>query len=310
MNKHVSYTWVGSFVIIFVAILIWLVIWLSAMMGDKKYHHYQIFAKADISGLSLSSAVRFSGVKVGSVMKIQIDKNDSQAVIITIKVEDGTPVTTSTVATVQTEGITGVQYVGLKSLLATAPPLKKRPGEKMASIPFQPSLFMRLSSAIQVITGQIEKLSKSVQHILSDENWHSITDTLANVDKISANLVAQGKRIDSIMKDTRTTLKNTAKASEYFPMMVSNAKVALDDLARTAKEVKKTTTRAREVIASTGNLVDSVSQQIVPEVQRFAGTLDQIGNNVAVLTGEMKRNPSVIIRGRKPTAPGPGERVK
>jgi phospholipid/cholesterol/gamma-HCH transport system substrate-binding protein len=310
MNRHVSYTWVGAFVIIFVAILIWLVIWLSAMMGDKKYHQYQIFAKADISGLSLSSAVRFSGVKVGSVTNIEIDQKDSQAVVITIKVEDGTPITTSTVATVQTEGITGVQYVGLKSLLATAPPLQQKRGEPIPSIPFQPSLFMRLSSAIQVITGQIEKLSKSVQHILSDENWHSITDTLANVDKISANLAAQGKRIDSIMQDTKVTLENTAKASKMFPTMVSNAKVALDDLAHAAKEVRKTTTKAREVITSTGDLVSSVSQQIVPEVHRFAGTLDQIGANVEVITGEMKRNPSVIIRGRKPTAPGPGERVK
>jgi phospholipid/cholesterol/gamma-HCH transport system substrate-binding protein len=279
-------------------------------MGDKKYHYYHIYAKADISGLSLSSAVRFSGVKVGSVTDIQIDKNDSQAVVITIKVEDGTPITTSTVATVQTEGITGVQYVGLKSLLATAPALKKEPGQEMPSIPFQPSLFMQLSSAIQLITGQIEKLSKSVQHILSDENWHSITDTLVNIDKISANLAAQGVRIDSIVKDTQVTLQNTAKASQQFPTLVSNAKVALDDLAKASKDVRQTMTAAKDVITSTNGLVDSVSQQILPEVQRFAGSLDQIGENVAVITGEMKRNPAVIIRGRKPTAPGPGEGVK
>jgi phospholipid/cholesterol/gamma-HCH transport system substrate-binding protein len=54
----------------------------------------------------------------------------------------------------------------------------------------------------------------------------------------------------------------------------------------------------------------SVSQQILPDVQRFTGTLDQIGDNVSSITDEMKRNPSVLLRGRKPTDPGPGEKLK
>lgn len=307
MNRHVNYTWVGSFVIVFVAILVWLAIWLSAAMNDKKYHTYQVLAQADISGLSLSSAVRFSGVKVGTVTQIQIDKRNSQAVIITIEVVDGTPITTSTVATVQTEGITGVQYIGLKSLLAKAPILKVKKGSKYPIIPFQPSLFMRLSSAIQLITGQIEKLSTSVQNILSKENWTSITDTLKNVDKITSNLANQSQRIDKIVASTEAILKNTAQASHQFPQLVANAKVAMDDLAHAAKEVKKTTSSARDVLNVTDNVMRSISQQVLPEVQRFAGTLDEVGQNVSVITGEMKRNPSVLIRGRKPTRAGPGE---
>jgi phospholipid/cholesterol/gamma-HCH transport system substrate-binding protein len=310
MNKHVNYTWVGTFVIVFVVILVWLAVWLSSILGDKKYEEYQIYAKADISGLSLSSAVRFSGVKVGSVVDIEIDKRDSQAVVITIEVVEGTPITTSTVSTVQTEGITGVQYVGLESLLAAAPKLEKKPGQKMAVIPFQPSLFMRLSNAMQLITGQIEKLSTSVQNILSKQNWESITDILSNVDKVTSNLANQSAGINRIVGSTQAILENTEKASTQFPMMVSNAKVALDDLAKASREVKQTTIKVRDVLDVTDGVMRSVSQQILPDVQRFTGTLDQIGDNVSVITDDMKRNPSVLLRGRKPTEPGPGEKLK
>lgn len=310
MDRHVNYTWVGSFVIVFIIILVWGAIWLSAFMGSKEYEHYKIYAKADISGLSVSSAVRFSGVKVGSVTQIEIDDRDTQAVIITIKVSEDTPITTSTVATVQTEGITGVQYVALKSLLATAPPLKAKPGQEVAAIPFQPSLFMRLSSAIQLITGQIEKLSISVQHILSEKNWIAVTDILANVDKVTANLASQSHRIDSIVRSTNVVMKNTAKASEQFPQMIANAKVAMDHVAKTAREVRKTTGKAYDVLNRADNIMQNASQQLLPQIQRFTATLDQVGNNVEAVTGEMKRNPSVLIRGRLPSRPGPGEARK
>ena len=60
MNKHVNYTWVGAFVVVFIVLLIWIAVWMSSMMGKKTYLHYQVYARTDVSGLGLASAVRFS----------------------------------------------------------------------------------------------------------------------------------------------------------------------------------------------------------------------------------------------------------
>jgi phospholipid/cholesterol/gamma-HCH transport system substrate-binding protein len=301
MNRHVNYTWVGFFVIALTALLAVFAIWMTLTFGGEKYYRYQIYAKADVSGLSESSPVRFSGVKVGTVEDISIDKKDSQAVVITVEIEAGTPITTSTVASVQTEGITGVQYIGLASLKPSAPKLVAKSGQSIPVIAFQPSLFMQLSGTIRKVTEKIEQLSTNVQHIVNEKNWIAISDTLTNVDKFTANLARQTDHIDALMK-------NTAEASKDFPELISNAKIAMQDLAVAAKEVKQTTKKVTNVLTVTDGVVRSISQQVLPEIQDFTGSLSQISENVTAISGEVRRNPSVVIRGRKPLRPGPGER--
>ena len=308
MNKHVNYTWVGAFVVVFIVLLIWIAVWMSSMMGKKTYLHYQVYARTDVSGLGLASAVRFSGVKVGTVTEIEIDPSDSQAVIITIQVVEGTPVTASSVATIETEGITGVQYVGLKSLSAKGKALQIKKGAKYPVIRFEPSFFMRLSSAVKLVTGEVEALGSSMREMLSVKNRRAFSDSLQNIQEVTANLAHNSKHLSKVIASTDTILKNTAIASHQFPAVVNQARVVMKDLSETATVVRSTAYKASDMLQTSDEFLRAAMQQVLPEIQSFTGSLNQIGDNVSVLTGEIKRNPAVIIRGRKPSALGPGER--
>ena len=217
MNKQVNYTWVGVFVLGLIALLIAFAFWLSATSRHPGYDRYQIHAKADVSGLHVNSVVRFSGVKVGSVTAVEIDAQDAQAVLLTVEVASHIPITTSTVASLKNEGITGVQYVALKAKKAVAPKLIKHSSNHLPMIAFEPSVFSQLSD--------------------------SMSDILVNVDKVT----------------------------------------------------QKMTT------------VLTMTEELMPDVQRVVHHLDAVGENMADVTDQMRQNPAVILRGRKPAALGPGE---
>src|SRR5690606_19698287 len=103
-----------------------------------------------------------NGVKVGYVDSIRLNPQDPQQVVLKLKIRRGTPITTSTIATLVSEGITGIDYVGLKALTSQAPPLKAKPGEKYPVIPSEPSLLVKLSTALEDVTKTIKGLTDSV----------------------------------------------------------------------------------------------------------------------------------------------------
>src|SRR5438874_2702089 len=102
---------VGLFVVVLTIALVIIFLWLNAIGTQKSYKTYLIYVKEDVTGLTLQSPVRYNGVPVGYVSGIELDPRNPQLVKISVKIEVGTPITTSTVATIQLQGITGVMSV-------------------------------------------------------------------------------------------------------------------------------------------------------------------------------------------------------
>jgi phospholipid/cholesterol/gamma-HCH transport system substrate-binding protein len=74
---------------------------------------YIVFAKFDrIDGLSLGNDVKISGVKVGNIMKIDIDPSDYQAKV-SLLIRKDIKLTTDTSAEVVSESLMGGKYVSL-----------------------------------------------------------------------------------------------------------------------------------------------------------------------------------------------------
>ena len=155
MDTKVNYTVVGIFVVVLTVAFVVMFSWLSTTRHDQVYHTYLTYVHEDVTGLSVQTPVRYNGVKVGYVSSVELDPHNPQLVKLTLKVEEGTPITTSTVATLLPMGITGVIYVGLKALTPRAPLLGAKSGQKYPIIPAQPSLFMQLGKVLPELTNKI-----------------------------------------------------------------------------------------------------------------------------------------------------------
>lgn len=307
MESKTNYTIVGVIVLILIAGLLSAALWLSVGFHQKEYSFYTVYLSESVAGLSDESPVKFNGVQVGFVKKIQLNINDPRQVEITLSVEDDIPITTSTTATLISQGITGVTFVGLSAGSSDLSPLEKMPGEPYPVIPAKPSLFNQLDALLKEVSENVNKVSKETQRIFNDENAKYIKNSLANLEQFSNVIANNSAHIDRSITNADLFLTNMAKVSNDFPKMLSELKVGVKKFNSLAGDMSVASKSISNAMGAGKNAVDTISQQTIPPIVVLLRRLNVISANLEQVSSEMRQNPSVVIRGTKPPKAGPGE---
>lgn len=285
MDPKVNYTAVGIYVVVLSMALAVVVLWLSSEHA-KHYNRYLVYLKESVSGLTEKAPVKFNGVDVGYVDKIQIDPQDPQEVRIIAKIDQHTPINKSTTATLMAQGITGTTYLGLKAKTSNAPPLEKNPNEPYPVIPSEPSLLVQLNEALRDVTSGLRTMSESFQGM--NESFKKLFTT-------------------TNMKSLENILNKTSIASNQFPGTVQKIQGAASGLTAASEQVKITLQNSEGTIRSFDVAIKNLTEQTLPEIFQAAHSLKQTLLDVKGVASQLKQNPSAIIRGTQPLPPGPGE---
>ncbi len=146
-----------------------------------------------VSGLSQESTVKFNGVKVGQVSQIEFSQENPQQTKILIKVQQGTPITESTYATLVRQGITGTTNLGLTPTTSTFTPIQKRPGELYPVIPSKPSFF-------NLIESNFNEISDGFKKLLTDQNTRNLQIALKEMPQLLNDLRESSKQFNQLSK--------------------------------------------------------------------------------------------------------------
>ena len=187
----------------------------------------------EVSGISIQAPVRFNYVKVGYYKKVEINPIDPQQIILILKIKNETPITTSTIAPLRSEGIIGSSYAALKALTTKSPPLIVKPGEKYSVISSKPSLFIKVSTALQEVTGTIEKLGNGVHKVFNKKDRQTIDANLFNIQKITKTLTDNSKNIDEMLNLMKELMR---KAPKKLPVSVYVLRDTLLDIKTTMRK--------------------------------------------------------------------------
>lgn len=224
-----------------------------------------------------------------------------------LNIEKSTPITTSTSATLISQGITGVTYVGLSAGSSELTPLRKMPGEPYPVIPSKPSLLNQLDAVLKEVAENVGAVSEKAQLIFNEENADNVRKSLANIERITEIIADKGQTIDSSLNNLDVFVANMAKASKQFPQLIKDLKTGIskfkslaDNMSAAGKDVSKTMIAGK-------NTIDQISQQAIPPAVILLRRLNAISANLEKVSNEMRQNPSVIIRGTKAPKLGPGE---
>ena len=267
MESKANYTLVGLAVLVLVAGLLSGGLWLSVGFDRKQYNTYTVYMSEPVSGLNEESPVKYNGVRVGFITQIELSPLDPQRVRLQLKIEEGTPITISTQATLISQGITGTTYLGLSASSASIIPLQKTENEPYPVIPYKPSFFFQLEKNITRALDHIERITNSIA-----KNTNKIEESFQKIPQL----------IDSI---NISTVK--------FNDMADDVSVAGKQFTKTMKAGK--------------NSIDQISQQTVPPAVILLRRLDVIAANLEKMSAQMRENPAIIVRGSAPPKPGPGE---
>ncbi len=300
METKVNYAIVGIFVLVFSMALIAGVIWLGAGAEYRKsYNDYLVYMNESVAGLNLNAPVRYRGVSVGRVKEISIAPDKQESVRLLLEIESGIVIRESTVATLRSQGLTGIATIELSGGDAQSPVLEAKNGEKYPVIRSAPSLMSRLDTTITPILTNLNESIGRLNDTLNEKNRADLSRILSDLAKLSDVLARRSNEIDSGVTDASKMLANGEKASESLPQLIQRLGSAADEFEKMAKEASQSSAAARNTIAH----VD----ETIPEFHSLMVQLTDLSASLKRVSAEIERNPAILIYGRPAGRPGPGE---
>jgi phospholipid/cholesterol/gamma-HCH transport system substrate-binding protein len=315
MENKVNLPVVGAFVIVLTVALIAGLLWLASGNYQRTaYDPYETYMTESVSGLNLNAAVRYRGVEVGRVRRIMLAPGNVEQVRLTLDIERGTPVKTDTVATLQTQGLTGIAYVELKGGRKDSPALISSPEQEVPVIVSAPSLMERLETAAPVLMANMTRTVDNLNALLDETNRTALRSTLADLAVLTQTLAKRSSVIDATLTDTARTMDHAARVSAQLPQMVQRFDRSAEALERMAADVSGASASARNTLDSARGALDGSRADLaqftgtaLPETRELVLELRGLTATMQRVVDEVERNPGVLLQGRRAVKRGPGE---
>ena len=252
-------------------------------LASDRYATFEIRTADPVSGLIADSPVEFHGVEVGKVRRVRL--LDPRSVSILLDVRRDTPVSRATVATITARGLasrgfTGYVYVGLDDTGMDRGPLSAQPGELYPRIPTAASRSVNLDTTINEVRQDVQQLTDLLHSVLDQKTVGSFKSSIDDLHKVTAVLAANTRTLDAMISSAERTSMNAERLSrDVGPLLDSSQQV-----------------------------VRALQNQILPETDDAIVRVGELSTSLKEISTEIERNPAVLVRGRSPPTPGPGER--
>lgn len=291
----------GLFVVAACALLVMLAAWLTRDTGVRD--PYEISTHDSVAGLQAQAAVRLRGVDVGKVNAIGFDPKAQGNVLIRLEIDRGAPVTKSTFATLNFQGVTGIAYVELDDNGQPAPPLQPEDG-RPPRIPLKPGLFQKLAERGEKLLDQADQALGRMNQIMGDANQKRVATALDNLGTAAARTGELAQNLDTTLKQRVDPALAEAKTT------LQSVRTSSDEFGRTAKRLNSPdgpVDRLAQGTQSLSHAADSFNSATLPRVNRVADETSRAVRQLGRTATSVGDNPQSLIYGNGPLPPGPGE---
>lgn len=244
METRANYVLIGFVTLIAILAGLGFFLWLAKAQIDKTYADYDILFDS-VAGLGKASPVKFNGVEVGQVLTIQLDSEDPSRVRVRIEVAAETPIRQGTVATLESQGVTGVSFVGLEGGTPDAARLEIDPFAGVPVIPSKPSVLQGVIQTAPDLLNEAIKLLRDLTKFTTDENRQAFTNILKNAEQAS-------QKLDKAMDDVSRVADAAGKVGDEISQFA-------DRLNNLANNVDGTVTTARQAIEDASKRIDKLA---------------------------------------------------
>ena len=300
MERNANYGLVGVAALLLVVGLVVFVVWLARLQFAQDYDTYDVLFVGPVNGLSEGGEVHFNGIKVGEVTKIALDSRDPNRVIATTRITSDVPIRENSMATLEPQGITGVNFIQITAGTPTLRLLKDtvEPGK----IPVIHSQRSTLSDLLQgggtVLTRTIEALDR-VNLVLSDRNVKTFSAALSDVQAITA----EARDRKQIIADAQKALVSIDAAATEITELSRSTKGLVDgdgrrtlaELSDAAAELKAATRDARAMIGKLDGPTTEFADTGLPQLTRAITSLQATAESLDRLVGEVEQNPQGVV---------------
>jgi phospholipid/cholesterol/gamma-HCH transport system substrate-binding protein len=297
----------GLFVLSLALTFIGLVLWLGAGGSGRAYQTYLVYMRESVSGLSRDNVVKYQGVDVGRVREIGLDPDRAGEVRLVLQIERGTPVREDTVATLETQGLTGLAFINLTGGSVDSPLLVAQPGDVEPVIKSRRSTWGRLDRAVEELVANLIDVSKLLKEFLNEQNRLSLIRILNQIDRVTAELAGRSGHLGSAVDDLVATAANTRAASAGLPDVLDRFEKAAAALEQMANELRLSGASFGKAVQARDRDLQRFTGEALPEAAVMINELRHAAANLRRFSEQLERDPAVLLHGGAPRPPGPGE---
>ncbi|HIP29473.1 MAG TPA: MCE family protein [Sulfurospirillum arcachonense] len=256
MENRVSYILIGLFVFILGFSTVGFVLWLGKYAQSENYHYYKVITTQSVSGLNPKAPVKLRGVSVGEVKDIYINSNNSEEVVVLIKVKEDTPIKEDTHALINLQGITGLSYIELEGGEHESKQLKTgKDDNEYGVIRTQDSIIERVDKTLTNIGNKTNRMLDKTNEVMSQENLENFEKILANLVEVTAAMsktlemvYSKDKQIDEVLQKGKEFEIAVIKSADEVRKMAKNIGISSHETLISMQEASATTTRVMSAL--------------------------------------------------------------
>ncbi len=299
MEREANYAAVGAFVLVVALLGALFVYWYSDTREHRDYNRYEIYFNGSVSGLDRGAAVRYLGVGVGRVVDMRIDPRDSSRVEVIVDIDARTPVSSSTVAELQLQGVTGLLYIDLHEERSKRQVTPAVAGLKYPVIRSAPSRFdVFLSSLPQLVAGANDVV-KRANELLSSDNLAGVTAAVGNLNKASSRLPQTVHDLNALIGELRSASIELAASARSAHGLLDAAQ---PDLQASAKRLRTITDNLADASSQIDKVIGENRQDLrafaregLPEIERFVREGRAAAEDIRALSNSLRENPAQLL---------------
>ena len=305
----------GTFVLVVTLMLLALAFWLTRDKGH--YRDWELSTHGSVTGLQPQAPVRYKGVAVGKVTFIGFDPGTPGNVLIRIAVDENSPLTATTFATLAYQGVTGLAYVLLDDSGEPQPELPAG-ADGLPRLPLVTSQLGKLTEQAPELLAQINEATERINQVLSDENQKHLSQALANLAQAAGGMAQLSNSLNELARN------RLDPALAAVPTLAHDASQTLKtlqgtavDVGRMAGDISVTAQRLNEKdgpldrlaqgTSALAHAADTFGAATLPRVNRVTEDASRAARQLGRTVTNINDNPQSLIFGSGAVPPGPGE---
>ena len=313
METEGRYTLVGTLVLLVAALMTLAIVWLVGAADTIAYQNYTIyFKKQSLDGLAVGGPVKMRGIDIGTVADFDFVSNRDEAVAVIARVDADLEIHRGAEAYVKRNLVTGIAAIEIVNGPKTAPVLQDAPGERYPLIAEGSSDIDKVAVTVSKLADSGEAIMEKMNQLLSEENQRALSQTLANLNTLSAQLAANKDGLKDVLVGVREASEEFRIASASIGQATTRVEGSLVGVANNADAALKQAVVAMEKLQRDASQISASIQQLSDtgtlEMARFSSDV-RTTSDALTTTGQRLSDPRAILFSPAKQQLGPGEKL-
>jgi len=253
----------------------------------------------NVAGLNVGDEVRYGGVRVGSVIALEIDSAPPSTIHIRFRVRRSTPVRADTRASITQLGLLGQPYLALEPGGGGGPTLAEG-----ATIPSDDNLSVQdAMRRLAVSLDRADSVFASLDRLARANPLARLDTTLARADTLVRGATSGSERLLARLEDASRQLAALLTRSERLVGVIDTAVAeARPGLSGTQREALETLRETRSLVVELRSALEQGGG-----MTQLVQNLNSASENFAKLSARLERDPTSLLQRRalppKPSGP-------